>query len=66
METLQMPINIKMDKLCSVTKWNMTEGNEIKKKKLAAIYTNTNFTQNNIKANKPHTKEYILYDSIFF
>lgn len=63
-ETPQMPINIKMDKLYSVTEWNMTESNEIKKK-LATPYTNANFTQSNIKLNKPCTKECILYDSIF-
>ena len=57
----------KIDKLYSVTKWSTTEGNEIKRKKnLATTYTNTNFTQNNSKANKPYTKEYIFYDSFFF
>lgn len=60
----QIPINIKMDKLCSVTKWNTTEGNKKEGKKLQLQHKHK-FTQNDIKANKLYTKEYMLYHSTF-
>lgn len=65
METLQMPINIKMDKLCSVTKWNMTEGNEIKKKNLQ-LYTQIQILHKIILKQINHIQKNIYFMIPFF